>query len=92
MICVTHADIGEASRGSQNHRELLQDSIFFYNAEYIPHGPGANDYGYTNPIPLPDFNDPTWPLPDMATIEAFRAQMREDFLRACKLGTGSKVT
>jgi len=71
---------------------LLQDSIFFYNAKYIPHGFGANDYGYTNPIPLPDFNDPTWPLPNMATMEAFRAQMREDFLHACKLGTSSKVT
>ena len=67
-------------------------TLFFYNAEYIPYGPGANDYDYTNSIPLPDFNDPTWPLPDMATTEAFCVEMREDFLRACKPSTSSKVT
>ncbi len=90
MFCVTHVEIGELSKGSQNHRQLLHDSIFFYNVEYIPDPKGG--YGYTNPTPLPNFNDPSWPLPDMSTTEAFRAQMREDFLRACKPGTGSKIT
>lgn len=66
--------------------------LFFYNVEYIPHGSNVDDYGYTNPIPLRDFNNPSWPLHDMAITEAFRAQMREDFIRACKPGIGSKVT
>jgi len=36
-------------------------------------------FGHLEAIPLPLFDDLNWLLPDMATIEAFRAKMREDF-------------
>jgi hypothetical protein len=89
-ICVTHADVGEASKGTRNHKELLENSVFFYNAWYHPDRDGG--YGRVVPIPLPDFNDPAWPLPDMATSESFRAKMREDFISSMKPTTGSRAT
>lgn len=65
-VVVVHAEIGELTRGSRTHAELLHDSIFFYNAMYIPKS-SPTGFGRVVPIPLPDFNSPKWPLPDMST-------------------------
>lgn len=90
VICVSHAEIGELSKGSRSHKKLLEESIFFYNSFYHPSLKG--DYGRVEPIALPEFLDEAWPLPDMATTEAFRAQMREDFFCSMKPSIGSKTT
>lgn len=89
-ICVMHAEVGEASKGCRTHRQLLEESIFFYNAQYYP--PTFGGYGHVEAITLPNFNDVAWPLPDMSTSEAFRAKLREDFLMSMKPTTGSKMT
>jgi hypothetical protein len=89
-ICVVHAEVGEASKGFRNHKQLLEDSVFFYNAKYYPSTTGG--YGHVEAIPLPDFNNVAWPLPDMSTSEAFRAKLREDVLMSMKPMTGSRVT
>lgn len=86
-----HADIGEAQRGVRTHRELLNESIFFYNAMYHPRL-GQERYGRLTAIDLPPFEDPEWSLPDMATTEAFRAHLRLDFLASMKAQTGSRAT
>ena len=68
----------------------MDESVYFYNSWYHPDTTGG--FGRLEAIPLPSFDDPAWPLPDMATTEAFRAKMREDFLSAMKPSTGSRVT
>lgn len=90
-INVIHADIGELGRGGRTHKELLQDSLFFYNAYYHPRV-GQEQFGSLESIPLPGFDDPSWPLPDMDTTESFRARMRTDFLQSMRPTTGSKQT
>jgi len=89
VICVTHAEIGEATIGEQTHKQLLEESVSFYNAWYHPNQRG---YRRTEAIPLPAFDDPNWPLPDMATTEAYRACLRVDFLSSMKQSTGNKQT
>jgi len=89
-ICVLHAKVGEPSKGCQTHQELMEQSIFFYNGRYYPLTSGS--YGHVMAIPLPDFNDVAWPLPDMSTSEAFRAKLRQDFLMSMKPTTRSRVT
>jgi len=42
-------------------------------------------------VPLLDFNDVAWPLPDMSTSEAFRAKLGQDFLMSMKPTTRSKM-
>lgn len=91
IITVVHAEIGELYRGGRSHRELLQASLFFYNARYYPRT-GQQQYGRLEEIPLQSFEDPAWPLPDMLTTESFRAKMRLDFLASMKPSTGSKQT
>jgi len=49
-------------------------------------------YGHVESIPLPDFSDPSWPLPDTATTESFRARMRLDFMSSMKHTTGNRAT
>jgi len=91
LIVVQHADIGEVGRGSRSHRDLLHDGIFFYNAMYIPKKKNGA-FGIVEPISLPAFDDPTWPVPDMASSEAFRAKLRFDFQTSMKPTTGSRAT
>ena len=69
VLYVLHADIGEPTRNGRSHKELLHDSLFYYNAMYYPRV-GNQKYGRLEPIPLPAFDDPSWPLPDMSTTEA----------------------
>lgn len=90
VIVVTHAEIGELTRGSRSHSQLLEDSVFFYDAFYRPrHGTG---YGTIESIPLPAFDSPYWPLPDMATTESFRAKLWQDFQNSMRPTTSSKQT
>lgn len=91
IIVVVHAEIGELTCGNRSHAELLQDSVFFYNASYIPRS-SQSTFGKLIPIGLPDFNSPDWPLPDMSTTEAFRKFFREDMHNAMRPNTGSKQT
>jgi hypothetical protein len=73
------------------HVELLEDGIYYYNATYYPSTvPG--EYGRLQSIPLPSFDDPQWPLPDIWTTESFCAKFRRDFLAEMKPNTGSRVT
>jgi len=85
-----HAEVGEPSKGCRNYEELLEESVYFYNARYYP--PIASGYGHVEAIPLLDFNDVVWPLPDLSMSEAFRAKSHQDFLMSMKPSTGSKVT
>jgi len=91
VICVTHAEVGELMRGNRPHKELLGDGVFFYNAFYVT-GTTETQFGRGEPIPLPSFNSPEWPLPDMCTTEAFRARLRFDFQNAMRPNTGSSQT
>lgn len=91
VICVTHAEVGELMRGSRLHKELLQDGVFFYNASYVTPTAGAQ-FGRVQPIPLPSFDSPEWPLPDMSTMEAFPAKLCLDFQNAMRPNTGSSQT
>jgi hypothetical protein len=91
VISVVHADVSEPGRGSRTHKELLHDGLFLYNAEYHPRKK-HEQYGRLSPLPLPLFDDPAWPLPDMSTTEAFKARMRSDFLTSMKPQSGSKAT
>jgi len=88
---VQHVEIGKATRGSQSHKELLEELVFFYNACYVP-GKTKREYGHVYPIPLPSFQDLHWPLPNMATCEAFCLKLRNDFHTTMKPLTGSHVT
>ena len=90
VICVYHAEIGEAIKGFRSHRQLMEDSVFFYNSWYHPSTTGG--FGCLEAIPLPLFDDPAWLLHDMETTEAFRMKIREDFLSAMKPNIGSQVT
>ena len=91
VIVVMHSEIGELTRGNRLHSELLADSIFFYNALYKPRRePGG--FGRLEPIALPSFDSPEWPLPDMSTTESFRAKLRQDFHSSMRPTTGSKQT
>jgi len=78
VIVVVHSDVGEATRNGCSYNDLLENGIFFSNIVYVPPTPG-DLYGTTEPLPLPTFDDPNWPLPDMHTSEAFRAKFRADF-------------
>lgn len=91
IIMVVHADIGEMYRGGRTHKEMLDDSLFFYNARYYPRT-GRQQFGCVEQIPLPNFDDPMWPLPDMLTTETFRAKLRSDFIASMKPNTGSRQT
>lgn len=84
-----HAEIGELARGDRSHKELLNDAVFFYNASYIPRSSKSN-FGHLEPILLPPFDSPEWPLPDMHTTESFRAKLRFDFQYIMKLNLSSK--
>lgn len=91
IIVVVHAEIGELTRGDRSHKELLNDAVFFYNASYIPKS-SRSTFGHIQPIPLPPFDSPDWPLPDMHTSESFRARLRLDFQNIMKPNLGSKQT
>ena len=43
-------------------------------------------------IPLPDFDSPNWPLPNMATTESFQAKLWQDFQNSMHPTTSSKRT
>lgn len=91
IIVVMHSEIGELTRGTRSHLELLEDSVFFYNSSYIPRS-SPSTFGKLQPIALPSFDSPDWPLPDMWTTEAFRAKLRHDFQNSMRPNTGSKQT
>ncbi|KAG0596266.1 hypothetical protein M758_UG238500 [Ceratodon purpureus] len=91
IMMVVHADIGEMYRGGRTHKEMLDDSLFFYDARYYPRT-GRQQFGRVEQIPLPSFDDPMWPLRDMLTTETFRAKLRCDFISSMKPNTGSRQT
>ncbi len=68
----------------------MDESVYFYNSWHHPNT--TEGFGHLEAIPLPSFDDLAWSLPDMATTKAFKSKMREDFLYAMKLSTGSRVT
>lgn len=70
VLVVLYAEIGELSQGQRPHKELAEFGIFFYNALYTP-PTKAGKFGKLTPLPLPALDDPTWPIPDMHTSEAF---------------------
>jgi len=77
VLYVVHAEIGEAQKGSDTYKELLQIGVYFYSAKFIPsRDPGG--YGTLEEIPLPLLDTPEWPLPDMCTTESFRTEFRRD--------------
>ena len=49
-------------------------------------------FGRLEPIGLPSFDSPEWPLPDMSTIGSFCAKLRQDFHSSMRPTTGSKQT
>lgn len=70
VIVVVHAEIGEVTKGVRTHKQLLDAGVFFYNALYAPPSkPGS--FGRLTPLPLPEFDNPAWPVPDMNTSEGF---------------------
>jgi hypothetical protein len=91
VILVMHAEVGEAIHLTRTHRELLKEGIYFYSHTYHPTKALAV-YNELIPIPLPPFKDPVWPLPDMASSEAFRAKFFYDFRKSMKSSTGSQST
>ena len=91
IIRVIHAEVGKPYQQGRTDKEILRESLFFYNAFYYPRT-GNAQYGHLEPIPLPSFDDPLWPLPDMATTESIRAKMRFDFLTSMKPNTRSRQT
>lgn len=90
VVVVVHGVIGEATRGTRTHKELLESSILFYDASYEP-PLKKGKFGKLTPIPLPPFHDPSWPIPDMSTSESFRARLFFDFHVAMKPSTGGRV-
>jgi hypothetical protein len=89
VIYVLHVEIGEAIRNGRSHRSLLENGTFFLRAVYVP--PALPDlYGTLETLPLPDLDDPGWPLPDMHTSEAYRSKLACDFCQVMKASTGSK--
>lgn len=90
VIMVVHSDVGEATRNGRSYKELLDVGIFFSNLVYVPPTPGLL-YGSVEPLLLPSFSDPEWPLPDMHTSEAFRAKLYADFQSVTKSTTGSRM-
>ena len=70
VIVVMHVEVGELTRGNRSHIELLHDNVFFYNAFYKPRH-AQIEFGTLESIPLPSFESPDWPLPDMTTTESF---------------------
>jgi len=91
VVWFVHAIVGEAQRGQRTYEELLENGIFFYNAFYIPQSPALR-HARLEPIPLPGFDDPEWPLPDMSTSEHFRFCLRRDFLLSMRPTTASRST
>lgn len=89
LIVGMHADVGDLIHHDRTPRELRDALIFFFKWVYVPPA-GTRLYGSLERIPLPPFNSPSWPLPDMSTSEAFRAKMRKDFQLALQLATGSR--
>jgi hypothetical protein len=79
------------TKGNCTNKELMEDLVYFYNAFYYP-SMTRGGFGRIEAIPLLEFSDPDWPLPDMATIEAIQAQLRGEFLASMKASTGSKAT
>lgn len=86
IIVVVHAEIGELTRGSRSHRELLDDGVFFYNASYLPRTE-ASQFGQLDPILQSGFDSSEWSLKSMATSESFRAKLRIDFQNVMKPAT-----
>lgn len=90
IILVVHHEVGEATRNHWAHRDLMENGTFYLRAVYVPPA-GIELYGHLEPIPLPTFDDPAWPVPDMLTSEAFRSRLTNDFAAAMKPTTGSKA-
>lgn len=89
VIYVLHVEIGESTRSGRSHRSLLENGTFFLRAVYVP--PTLPElYGSVEPLPLPDLDDPSWPLPDMHTNEAYRSKFACDYRQVMKASTGSK--
>jgi hypothetical protein len=56
----------------------LDNGTFFLKEIYVlPTTPEL--YGHLEPLPLPELDDPDWPLPDMDTSESYRTKMACDF-------------
>jgi hypothetical protein len=89
-ILVLHHEVGEATRNGRSPRDLMENGTFYLRAVYVPPARGQL-YGELEPIPLPDLDDPEWPVPDMHTSEAFRTKFAADIGAAMKATTGSKV-
>ncbi|KAG0596720.1 hypothetical protein M758_UG279200 [Ceratodon purpureus] len=86
-----HAEVGEAIHVGRSLRELLKESIYFDSHTYYPAEPPLL-FGDLVPAPLPPFSDPSWQLSDMASSEAFRAKLFQDFRKCMKSSSGSRST
>ena len=84
-----HDDVGDLIHHDRTSQELYDASIFFFKWVYVP-PVGTCLYSSLEEIPLPPFNSPSWPLPDMSTSKAFHAKMRKDFQLALKPAIGSR--
>lgn len=73
-------------KGSRTQQELLHNGIFLQCTLHSGH------QQTTEAIPLPNFDDPSWLLPDMASTEAFRKKLCSDFQSSMKATIGSRST
>ncbi|CAM6087817.1 unnamed protein product [Calypogeia fissa] len=74
VVVVLHATFGEATCGSRSHKELLDSGVFFNDAHYMP-PTRTGKVGKVMPIAFSPLSDPSFPIPDMTTSEAFRARL-----------------
>jgi hypothetical protein len=82
---------GEPQRGHYTHKQLLKMGVYYYSALYVPRS-SPYLFGRLESIPLPTFEDPKWPVPDIATRESFRSKLHSDFLNSMRPNTSSKST
>ncbi|CAM6129340.1 unnamed protein product [Calypogeia fissa] len=90
VVLVLHVTFGEATRGSRSHKGLLDSGVFFYDAHYMP-PVRTGKVGKVMSITFSRLKDPTFPVPDMTTSEAYRARLFSDFHMGMKASTGGRV-
>ncbi|CAM6086143.1 unnamed protein product [Calypogeia fissa] len=90
LVVVVHGAIGEVTRGSRSHKDLLESGIFFYDASYVPPS-SKGKLGKLIPTSSPPLDDPSWPIPDMSSSESFRARLYSDIQFAMKGSTGGRL-
>jgi hypothetical protein len=89
VIYVLHIEVGEAIRNGRSYWSLLDNGTFFFKEVYVP--PTTPElYWHLEPLPLPELDDPDWPLPDMDTSESYRTKIACEFRQVMKATMGSK--